>query len=196
MDKETKVDNILVEMIQPKIKEIEEKFSKGQKLEQEDINTLLLKSQYNHINHLDQKLDEVAASVVALEGKFHGLENKVQDQFQKLENEFHSLENKVQDQFQGLENKFYALRNDVQEQIHALENKIDKSRNEMQEQIHALERKIDKLELKFTKLEGKFDLLKAELKTEIKEAINSNMRWSVAMITLLVLGLKLIDILL
>jgi len=44
---------MLIEMISPRIKEIEEKLSRGQGLNQEDINTLLLKSQYNHINHLD-----------------------------------------------------------------------------------------------------------------------------------------------
>ena len=58
------------------MKEIEEKFSAGKGLNQEDINTLLLKSQYNHINHLDDKLNEVTQSVVALENKFTGLENK------------------------------------------------------------------------------------------------------------------------
>lgn len=66
----TRVDDMLIEMIRPKIKEIEEKFSRGEGLTQEDINTLLLKSQYNHINHLDDKLNEVTASVVALENKF------------------------------------------------------------------------------------------------------------------------------
>jgi len=43
----TRVDDMLIEMISPKIKEIEEKFSNGQGLDQEGINTLLLKSQYN-----------------------------------------------------------------------------------------------------------------------------------------------------
>ena len=38
------------------VKEIEEKFGNGEGLTQEDINTLLLKSQYNHINHLDENL--------------------------------------------------------------------------------------------------------------------------------------------
>ncbi len=89
MDK-TKVDDMLIEMITPKVKEIEEKFSKGEGLTQDDINTLLLKSQYNHINHLDMKLDETVASVKELENKFIGLENK----FLHLENKFVALENK------------------------------------------------------------------------------------------------------
>jgi uncharacterized coiled-coil DUF342 family protein len=75
MDK-TRVDDMLIEMISPKIKEIEEKFSRGEGLTQDDINTLLLKSQYNHINHLDDKLNEVTTSVTALEGKFVVLEEK------------------------------------------------------------------------------------------------------------------------
>jgi hypothetical protein len=49
----TKVDDMLLEMITPRLKEIEGRFSAGQGLTQDDINTLLLKSQYNHINHLE-----------------------------------------------------------------------------------------------------------------------------------------------
>jgi len=75
MDK-TKVDDMLIEMITPRVKAIEEKFGNGEGLTQDDINTLLLKSQYNHINHLDIKLDETVASVKELENKFVGLENK------------------------------------------------------------------------------------------------------------------------
>jgi uncharacterized coiled-coil DUF342 family protein len=85
MDK-TRVDDMLIEMITPKIKEIEEKFSAGKGLNQEDINTLLLKSQYNHINHLDDKLNEVTASVVALENKFELLNEKIEHTIQKALN--------------------------------------------------------------------------------------------------------------
>ena len=66
----TKVDDMLIEMITPKVREIEEKFSQGEGLTQDDINTLLLKSQYNHINHLDLKLNEVVADVASLKGEF------------------------------------------------------------------------------------------------------------------------------
>jgi hypothetical protein len=50
---------MIIEMISPKVKEIEERFSKGESLSNEDVNTLLLKSQFNHINYLDDKLNEV-----------------------------------------------------------------------------------------------------------------------------------------
>jgi len=79
-------DMSVTEMISPKIKEIEEKFSRGDGLSQDDINTLLLKSQYNHINHLDDKLNEVTASVVALENKFDLLNEKIEHTIQKALN--------------------------------------------------------------------------------------------------------------
>jgi len=90
----TRVDDMLIEMISPKIKEIEEKFSRGDGLSQDDINTLLLKSQYNHINHLDDKLNEVTASVVALENKFVALENKFDLLNEKIEHTIQKALNK------------------------------------------------------------------------------------------------------
>jgi len=103
---------MLIEMISPKIKEIEEKFSAGKGLNQEDINTLLLKSQYNHINHLDDKLNEVTSSVIALEGKFVGLENKfgcLENKFVSLENKFDLLNEKIEHTIQKALNKNMML---------------------------------------------------------------------------------------
>ena len=57
MKKNTKIENQLLEMIQPRIQLIENKFSDGKALTDQDVNTLLLKSQFNHINHLDLRLD-------------------------------------------------------------------------------------------------------------------------------------------
>jgi len=108
----TRVDDMLIEMISPKIKEIEEKFSAGKGLNQEDINTLLLKSQYNHINHLDDKLNEVTSSVIALEGKFVGLENKfgcLENKFVSLENKFDLLNEKIEHTIQKALNKNMML---------------------------------------------------------------------------------------
>jgi predicted nuclease with TOPRIM domain len=115
----TNVDDMLLEMITPKVKEIEEKFSKGEGLSQDDINTLLLKSQYNHINHLDIKLDETVASVKDLENKFTGLEGK----FTGLEGKFTGLEGK----FTGLEGKFEILRSDIYNKFDLLEEKVEHS---------------------------------------------------------------------
>jgi len=112
----TRVDDMLIEMISPKIKEIEEKFSAGKGLNQEDINTLLLKSQYNHINHLDDKLNEVTASVVALEHKFD-------EKFNELENKFDGKFNELEHRFVGLENKFDLLNEKIEHTIQKALNK-------------------------------------------------------------------------
>ena len=91
MDK-TRVDDMLIEMITPKVTEIQEKFGNGGALTQDDINTLLLKSQYNHINHLDQKLNEVVDDVASLKGEFASLKGE----FGILKSDFHRLEEKIE----------------------------------------------------------------------------------------------------
>ena len=116
MDK-TRVDDMLIEMISPKIKEIEEKFSSGKGLNQEDINTLLLKSQYNHINHLDNKLNEVTADVASLKGEFSDLKGE----FNSLKNEF--------------DNKFDSLRGEFNTKFAQLETKFEQAQVKMQETI-------------------------------------------------------------
>ncbi|MEO1953107.1 MAG: hypothetical protein ABGW74_00215 [Campylobacterales bacterium] len=90
MDK-TKVDDMLIEMITPKVKQIEEKFGNGEGLTQDDINTLLLKSQYNHINHLDKKLDEVTADVASLKGEFNEFKAEINNKFDGLSAEFQTF---------------------------------------------------------------------------------------------------------
>ena len=98
---ETKVDDMLVEMITPKVREIEEKFGRGEGLTQDDINTLLLKSQYNHINHLDLKLNEVVADVASLKGEF-GL---LKGEFGLLKGEFALLKQTIETTIQKALNK-------------------------------------------------------------------------------------------
>ncbi|MCK5354125.1 MAG: hypothetical protein KAJ63_03330 [Methyloprofundus sp.] len=124
MDK-TKVDDMLIEMISPRIREIEEKFSRGEGLNQDDINTLLLKSQYNHINHLDTKLDEVTENVASLKGEFNGLKGE--------------------------------------------------------------------FKLHETSVNARFDTFEKNIELKISQAINTNMRWSIGMIALIVTVLKLAD---
>jgi uncharacterized coiled-coil DUF342 family protein len=94
MDK-TKVDDMLIEMITPKVKQIEEKFGNGEGLSQDDINTLLLKSQYNHINHLDLKLDEVTADVASLKGEFNGLKGEFETFKAEITGEFKSFKAEI-----------------------------------------------------------------------------------------------------
>jgi uncharacterized coiled-coil DUF342 family protein len=104
----TKVDDMLIEMITPKVKQIEEKFSNEEGLSQDDINTLLLKSQYNHINHLDKKLDETVDMVKSLEGKFGELEGK----FSELEGKFETFQAQMKAEFA-------QFKTDIQETINS-----------------------------------------------------------------------------
>ena len=97
----THVDDMLIEMITPKVKQIEEKFGNGEGLTQDDINTLLLKSQYNHINHLDIKLDEVTADVASLKSEFNTFKSEMKGEFEtkfsQLETKFESAQVKTQE---------------------------------------------------------------------------------------------------
>jgi len=104
MDK-TKVDDMLIEMIRPKIEEIEKKFSNNQPLSQDDINTLLLKTQYNHINHLDKKLNETVDFVKGLESKFEKLELKFNYLEEKLTSDMKNLEEKLTNDMKNLEER-------------------------------------------------------------------------------------------
>ena len=105
----TRVDDLIIEMITPKLKEIEQKFSDGKGLTQEDINTLLLKSQYNHINHLDDKLNEVTTSVIAIENKFdtkfNNLNSEFDIKFNNLNSEFKILNERIEHTIQKALNK-------------------------------------------------------------------------------------------
>ena len=115
----TRVDDMLIEMIKPKIEEIEQKFSNNQPLTQDDINTLLLKSQYNHINHLDDKLNETVESVRNLENKFLVLEGK----FLNLEVRFENLEKR----FENLEDKFEHLSKEIDLKFEKLDETMKKT---------------------------------------------------------------------
>jgi len=126
MDK-TRIDDILIKMITPKIKEIESKFSNNQALDQKDINTLLLKAQYNHINHLDDKLNEVTNSVLSLEGKFVELGNNLDKRFIELDNKFDKrfieLDNKFDKRFIDFDNKLELLDKKIEHTIQKALNK-------------------------------------------------------------------------
>jgi predicted nuclease with TOPRIM domain len=127
MNHKSKIEDMLLEMIQPKLPEIEERFSRGEGLNGEDVNTLLLKSQFNHINHLDLRLDEVVADVASLKTDFKQLETK----FTGLENKFMGLENK----FEILETKFDALESRLDAKIDSLIAQFNEFKMELRLEI-------------------------------------------------------------
>jgi uncharacterized coiled-coil DUF342 family protein len=84
-------NDLLIQMITPKKSEIEEKFSRGDGLNREDIKTLFLKSQNIDIKHLKQQLDKVTSKVSILRKQVTGIENKVellQTNFRRDKSEF------------------------------------------------------------------------------------------------------------
>jgi predicted nucleic acid-binding Zn-ribbon protein len=178
MNHKSKIEDMLLEMIQPKLTEIEERFSRGEGLTGEDVNTLLLKSQFNHINHLDLRLDEVVADVASLKTDFKQLENR----FEGLENKFEGLENK----FEGLEDKFEGLESRLETKFNALESRLDTK-------FAALESRID---AKIDSLMAQFNEFKMELRLEIQMAIHKSMKWSISLLAFIITFLKVLEMIL
>ena len=185
----SKIEDMLLEMIQPKLTEIEERFSRGEGLTGEDVNTLLLKSQFNHINHLDLRLDEVVADVASLKTDFKQLENR----FEGLENKFEVLETK----FDGLENKFIGLESKLETKFNALESRLETKFNALESRLDtkfdALESRID---AKIDSLIAQFNEFKMELRLEIQMAIHKSMKWSIGLLAFIITFLKALEMLL
>jgi len=139
----TKVDDMLLEMIEPKIQEINKKFSNKGSLTQDDINTLLLKSQYNHINHLDLKLNEVTASVVKLEHRFENLEQKFINLEQKVTSDYKNLEQKLTSDYKNLEQKFDATVNELKGDYKNLEQKFTNLEEKVTSELKTFEQKME-----------------------------------------------------
>jgi len=131
MNHKSKIEDMLLEMIQPKLTEIEERFSRGEGLNGEDVNTLLLKSQFNHINHLDLRLDEVVADVASLKTDFKQLETK----FTGLENKFIGLESKFEGLESRLDTKFDALESRLDAKIDSLIAQFNEFKKELRLEI-------------------------------------------------------------
>lgn len=171
MNQKSKIEDMLLEMIQPKLTEIEERFSRGEGLTGEDVNTLLLKSQFNHINHLDIRLDAVVADVASLK-----------TDFKQLGNRFEGLENK----FEVLETKFDGLESRLETKFNALESRLDTKFDSLESRIDA---KIDSLIAQFNEF-------KMELRLEIQVAIHKSMKWSIGLLAFIITFLKALEMLL
>ena len=164
MKKNIKIENLLLEMIQPRIQLIENKFSLGEELTDQDVNTLLMKSAFNHINHLDQRLDEVAAVVAQLRMDFCELEGK----FIELEGRFQVLEGR----FIVLEGKFH----------------------ELEKRFYELENRFYSLEGKFQTLEARFVSFEARIEATIEKTMKSHIKWTLGLMTFCLTLFKVIDL--
>jgi predicted nuclease with TOPRIM domain len=164
MKKNTKIENQLLEMIQPKIQFIENKFSTGEALSEQDVNTLLIKSAFVQINHLDERIDSIAADIAQLRLDFCELEGK----FMQLESRFDKLENRLE----NLENRLVNL-----------ENRLDK-----------LENRLLALEVRFEAFEARFETMEARLQVSIEKAIRTNIRWTLGLITFSLTLIKIVEL--
>jgi flagellar capping protein FliD len=187
----TRVDNILLEMISPKIKEIEEKFSRGEGLDENDVQLLLLKSQFNHINHLDDKLNEVTASVVNLEHKFEKLEQKVNIDIARLEEK---LDTNIARLEEKLDTNIARLEEKLDTNIARLEEKIDSNKIELEEKFHTLEEKFHTLEQKFETFKEEMRGMFEKSQKEMLATINNTMKWYIGGAGVILVVLKMLDI--
>ena len=154
----TRVDDMLIEMIEPKIQEINKKFTSNEPLSQDDINTLLLKSQYNHINHLDDKLNETVESVKNLEVNFQVLKSDVNGKLSQFEEKINTFEE-----------RFNTFEEKIEKSITAFEGKVEK--------------RLDSFEGKLNTFEEKLNTFEQKIEATIQKALNKNM-----MLLIFVLG--------
>ena len=161
----TRVDDMLIEMIEPKIQEINKKFTTGKPLSQDDINTLLLKSQYNHINHLDIKLDETVESVKLLENKFEVLKTDVNGRLNTFEEKMNTFEEKL---------------NTFEEKMNSFDERMDSFEQKVEQRLDSFEQKV---EGKLNTFEEKLNTFEQKMEATIQKALNKNM-----MLLIFVLG--------
>jgi len=153
----TRVDDMLIEMIKPKLEEIEKKFTSGGSLTQDDINTLLLKSQYNHINHLDIKLDETVESVKRLETEFKLLK-------QELTSDVKHSEERLFTNMDNLKEDIYTKMDDLKEDMNDLRRDIYAKMDNLKEDMDDLRKDIyTKMDDLKTDLYTQMDNLKTDL---------------------------------
>ncbi len=206
MRKTAKIENQLLEMIQPRIQLIENKFSNGEALSYQDVNTLLLKSAFNHMNHFELRLDEVAENMEQLRTDFCGIEGrirKLEDRFLVLEDRFVVIENRflaLESKFVVLENRFVVLEGKFQTlevKFQLMEGKF----HELEGRFIALERRFHELENRFYALEGKFQTLEArfvsfeaKIEATIEKTMKSHIKWTLGLMTFCLTLFKIIDL--
>ncbi|MCL2282001.1 MAG: hypothetical protein FWC26_01630 [Fibromonadales bacterium] len=99
----TKMDDVILESLKPQVEEIKKKLAGGGGLSHEDIITLTIYTQGNHVNHIDMRMDSLCNDFSALRVDFAGLESR-------MESKFAGLEGSVNSRISGLETKIEKVR--------------------------------------------------------------------------------------
>ena len=179
----TNVDDVYIDMISKEAEKIADKFSDNGSLSSDQIHTLVLKTQYNHINHLDQKLDEVTKSVKDLEHKFDLSQVEIGNKFLDMQNKFSEMNLQNDKQFADMQNQFSEMNLQNDKRFSDMDAKNDKRFSDM-------DAKNDK---RFSDMEHRFDKFEVSVKSEINQAIITQTKWFIGSAGVIIVLLKVLD---
>ncbi len=118
------IDNYLLQAIEPEVKKALEKLKKRQALRLQDIMVLLLKSQFNHIQHIDKEQTILKNEFRKLKEDF----NKLRLDFQELRNEFVVHKKDIDSKFtlfkEDITSRFAVFKEDITSQFTAFKEDI------------------------------------------------------------------------
>ena len=129
----TNIDDVYLEMISKEAEKIATKFAEQKQLTDSEIHTLVLKTQYNHINHLDKKLDEVTQSVKNLEHKFEKLEEKTDRRLTELEER---TDRRISELEEKTDRRISELETKMEHEIASVRSEIATLQESMKAEIH------------------------------------------------------------
>ena len=101
----TKMDDVILESLKPQVEGIKKNLASGGGLSHEDIITLTLYTQGNHINHIDMRMDSICE-------EFSALREDVNSKLSEFDNKLLRLEASVDCKISGLEVKIERVRGD------------------------------------------------------------------------------------
>jgi len=101
----TKMDDVILESLKPQVEGIKKNLASGGGLSHEDIITLTLYTQGNHINHIDMRMDSICE-------EFSALREDVNSKLSEFDNKLLRLEASVDSKISGLEVKIERVRGD------------------------------------------------------------------------------------
>ncbi|MCL2208248.1 MAG: hypothetical protein FWB90_09210 [Fibromonadales bacterium] len=84
----TKMDDVILESLKPQVEEIKKRIAGGGGLSHEDIITLTLYTQGNHINHLDMRMDSLCEDFSSLRTDFATLRADIYEKMSELQTSF------------------------------------------------------------------------------------------------------------
>jgi len=102
-------DNILL-MLQPRLSDISTRFAQEGKISTDDVHTLLLQSQYNHINHLDDEITLIRTEMVDIRQEFQDLRHEMKQEITRLDFKMEKMELGIRSDMAQLE---VSIRSDM-----------------------------------------------------------------------------------